>query len=356
VFWPVSGSGGGFQCTELAQRYLYDETGGDLASSSGEAGNPWGGLSGEGFAAAASQKYGFVLHNSTSGQVPVIGDIISEAHGQAPTTAGRYYNVGDVGIVTSVTSNAITIIAQNNNAQGTNTITMNSPTNWVINKGSAYQYTYFEWIDVGNAANHPAVAVWPSGTVNPAGQQDVFWKGYGNNSLFEAVWSPTTLAWSPWRNISSVNNESGSPAVAVNAPMDQEEVFWKGTNGGLWEIYWDRNGWHGPVDNGMGPLGSDPSVAVWPSGTVNPAGQQDVFWKGYGNNNLYEAVWTNNRWSAKGPVPNVDNVDSAPTVAINAAMNQEEVFWKGTNGDLWEIYWDRNGWHGPVDNGMGPLG
>ena len=149
TFWPVSGQAGGFQCTELAQRYLYTMTHGDLDNFTGEAGNPWNGLAGEGFALAASQKYGFALKKSTSGQVPQVGDIISEAYSQA----NRYANVGDVGIVTSVTSTTITIMAENNNSAGINHITMNSPTNWVINAGTPYKYTYFEWVHLQQGWN-----------------------------------------------------------------------------------------------------------------------------------------------------------------------------------------------------------
>jgi hypothetical protein len=38
-------------------------------------------------------------------------------------------------------------------------------------------------------------------------------------------------------------------------------VYWEGTNGDLWEAYWNGS-WRGPIDHGMGTLGSAPTVAV----------------------------------------------------------------------------------------------
>ncbi len=348
TFWPLSGSSGGFQCTELAQRYLYVVTQGDLAKFTGENGNPWGGLSGEGFAAAVSQKYGLPLMNSTSGAIPHVGDIISEAYSQS----NRYRNVGDVGVVTGVTSTTISIMAENNNAQGTNTIYMNSPTNWVINPRSNYQYSYFEWVTPPGAGNsipaNPSVGVWPNGLPGHGpGQQDVFWKGADAN-LWEAVWNngwhgPSRIGMGPL---------GSAPSVVTNPARNEDDVFWKGTDNNLWEAYWSYgSGWHGPNDLGMGPLGSAPSVTVWPNG------QQDVFWKG-ADNSLWEAVW-NNGWHGPYRI-GMGPLGSLPTVVANPARSEEDVYWKGADGNLWSAVWSYSsswpGWHGPFFDGMGPLG
>ncbi len=143
TFWPEGGDSGGFQCTEYAQRYLYTVTHGDLAN--------FDNLSGEGFAGTAAKQFHFTLTASTSGLLPAVGDIISEAHSQRDPT----FNVGDVAVVTAVGARRITILGEND-VNGYAYITMNGKTNWVINPGSrSYQYTYFEWI---NPAEHgPAI-------------------------------------------------------------------------------------------------------------------------------------------------------------------------------------------------------
>ena len=89
----------------------------------------------------------------------------------------------------------------------------------------------------------------------------------------------------------------------------------------------------------MGTLGSEPALAVWPNN-----GQQDVFWKGYGDNRIWEAVW-NNGWHGPSPIPGLTNAESAPTVAVNTARNEEDVYHKGTDGTLWvEVWQPANGW------------
>ena len=147
MFWPVSGMDGGFQCTEFAQRYLYVESGHLDSFSAG------GGLSGEEFAAVASSEFGYPLTSSTSGQLPQVGDIISEAYSQSDPTA----NSGDVAVVAAVSAPSITIIGENDTASGYNKITEKSATNWIINAGSTYQYTYFQWINPGPPSS-PSIA------------------------------------------------------------------------------------------------------------------------------------------------------------------------------------------------------
>lgn len=138
-FWQTHGYvlGGGFQCTEYATRYLYAATGGDFVNQDN--------LAGEGFAKTAADQFHLALTSSRSGELPKVGDIISEAQ----SLRGRANNVGDVAVVSAVNpgAGAITIYGENDTSSGYNTITMYSRTHWVINPGSSFQYTYFEWID-----------------------------------------------------------------------------------------------------------------------------------------------------------------------------------------------------------------
>jgi hypothetical protein len=205
---------------------------------------------------------------------------------------------------------------------------------------------------MGALGSDPAVAVWPGGTRNPPGQQDVFWKGAGNAALWEAVWNNGWHGPSP---VPGTGNVAGAPTAAINAPRNEEDIFWAASDANLWEIEW-AGAWTAPhVVPGMGPLGSSPSLAVWPGGTRKTPGEQDVFWKGAGNNGLWEAVW-NNGWHGPSPVPGVNNVAGAPSAIVNAARNEEDIFWAGTDGNLWEIEW-AGAWTAPhVVAGMGPLG
>jgi len=209
-------------------------------------------------------------------------------------------------------------------------------------------------LGMGPLGSSPSGAVWPSGTRNPAGQEDAFWKGSGNNGLWEGIFNPTS-GWSGPYNVPGVGNVNSAPSAVVNAARNEEDVWYQGTDGSLYIMYWNGQ-WNGPVDLGMGPLGSEPAGAAWPSGTRNPAGQEDVFWKGSGNNGLWEGIFNpTSGWSGPYPVPNVNNVASAPTVVINAPRDEEDIWWKGTDNQLWETYWNGQ-WNGPIRVGMGPLG
>ena len=218
---------------------------------------------------------------------------------------------------------------------------------WVLNWAGGWSTPHA--VGMGPLGSEPS-AVWPSGTRNTPGQQDVFWKGAGNNGLWEAVWNNGWHGPSPVPGVSTV---ASSPTAVVNGPRNEEDIFWQGTDNQLWVLNW-AGGWSTPHAVGMGPLGSEPSAAVWPSGTRNTPGQQDVFWKGAGNNGLWEAVW-NNGWHGPSPVPGVSNVASSPTAVVNGPRNEEDIFYKGTDSQLWEITWAGR-WYAPHVVGMGPLG
>jgi hypothetical protein len=134
------------------------------------------------------------------------------------------------------------------------------------------------------------------------------------------------------------------PSVAV-APNGNQFVFWKGSDGNLWEQMWRGSGWLGPINLGMGPLGSNPSAGV------DGLGRTYVFWQGP-DRNLWEAFWSGSAWV--GPI-RFGPAGSQPTVAVGANGNQY-VFWKGSDGNLWEQLWRGSGWLGPFSLGMGPLG
>jgi hypothetical protein len=195
--------------------------------------------------------------------------------------------------------------------------------------------------------NHPSVAVWPSGTRNSSGQEDVFWKGSGDRRLWEAVMNN---GWGGPRSVPGVSNAASAPAAVVNTALDREDIYWTGTDNQLWEEVWAGK-WSGSHAIGMGLLGSAPSVAVWPSVTRNTPGQEDVFWKGSGDMRLWEAVM-NNGWEGPRSVPEVSNVASAPAVVINAALNQEDIYWTGTDSHLWQEVWAGK-WSGPYELGVG---
>ncbi|MFL6139667.1 MAG: hypothetical protein ACJ74O_17965, partial [Frankiaceae bacterium] len=133
----------------------------------------------------------------------------------------------------------------------------------------------------------------------------------------------------PINSAPSGTHNSSSPGATCGPQLPAlGYVFWKGTNGDLYEAQGAANGaLSGPYDRGMGPMGSAPSVGV----DGNKATY--VYWKGT-NGDLIEAYWNGSSWV--GPFNRgMGPLGSAPTAAVTAG-GYAYVFWKGTNGDLYE--------------------
>ncbi len=150
-FWPTADLGG-FQCTELAIRYLYAATDGAIFIHL-STNTYWDGT-GANFSAEVGSHFGLGpvgrhLNGHASSERPVKGDILSEmaspheSNANANSDARTY---GDVGIVLNVTPTTIYLLVQNNNHTGLNQIDIHSPTSWSINpEGGGYYYTTFKW-------------------------------------------------------------------------------------------------------------------------------------------------------------------------------------------------------------------
>lgn len=164
---------------------------------------------------------------------------------------------------------------------------------------------------------------------------DVFWYGSGTGvNLWRANYLTSTGKWSGPSEIGM--GPLGSPPTATEQQTSagaQIQVYWKGTNGALWEG--DTSGassWSGPTSHGMGPLGSAPAVASL------GYGNEYVFWGGtFGR--LWQGAWDSASWNGvdlNGPTSiGFGPMASAPTVAA-VPPNGYDVFWIGTDSDLWE--------------------
>lgn len=183
----------------------------------------------------------------------------------------------------------------------------------------------------------PSLALWQA-----SGQQDVFWRGTDGN-LWEDVWSQSGGGW--WASPGHLSNGpmGSEPGAVTNPARNEEDVFWQGMGGQLYEaVYSTISGtWSvGPVQPSVVGMASQPSVAA------KPSGQQDVFWQG-SDGKLWETYWSvPNGWSPAYEPISSGILGSAPAVVWNNQRNEEDVFWRGTDGNLWEAYF-HGGWNGP---------
>ena len=94
----------------------------------------------------------------------------------------------------------------------------------------------------------------------------------------------------PQRPLSTGHGTARLSASRRDRPDRATYVFWMGTNAELWEGYWNGAQWVGPFNRGMGPAGSEPSVAM------TPVGMASVFWRGT-DGALWQAIG-----DARGPL------------------------------------------------------
>jgi hypothetical protein len=187
-------------------------------------------------------------------------------------------------------------------------------------------------------ANSPSVAMTGNGTAY------VFWKGTDGN-LWEAQGAATgALSGPDNRGMGTLGSQ---PAAGVDS-SGHLYVYWEGTDTNLWEAYWNGSAWAGPFNRGEGTLGSAPAVAVTGSGTAY------VFWKGT-DGDLWEAQGPAD--GALGAATELDmgTLGSPPAAGVDSS-GHPYVYWKGTDGNLWEAYWNGSAWAGPDNQKMGQLG
>jgi serine/threonine protein kinase len=94
----------------------------------------------------------------------------------------------------------------------------------------------------------------------------------------------------------------------------------------------DQSGWQSPVNLGGGPLGSAPTAGVDGSGNLY------VFWRGT-NGSLWDKWFVGGQWHGPAPISAAGTgLASPPSVAVRTDGRQD-VFWKGTDGNVHELSW-----------------
>ena len=172
---------------------------------------------------------------------------------------------------------------------------------------------------------------------------DVFWRGT-DGGLWHS-WEINGRWYGPG-SLSHSGVMASDPSVVSWGP-GEIDVFWKGVDGGLWHAYYGSGSWHTAQDLGMGPLGSAPHAVSWGPGEL------DVFWTGTGSPTLWHTYYAGG-WQGPLQMPGVGTVAGTP-YPVSWGPGNEEVFWKGTDGNLWQDYY-ANGWAGGQSLGFDPLG
>ncbi len=124
--------------------------------------------------------------------------------------------------------------------------------------GSSWQGPYNR--AMGPLGSQPSVAVAADGTAS------VFWEGGpdSGNALYEAG-GPGDASLSGPDKVPGMGPLNSPPTAGVDV-NGYPYVYWEGgpdSGNTLWEAYWNGSSWAGPYNRGMGPLGSQPAVAIF---------------------------------------------------------------------------------------------
>ncbi len=175
-----------------------------------------------------------------------------------------------------------------------------------------------------------------------AGTVDVTVTTGGGTSVTSPADDFTFVAPEVWTGATELGGApmGGSPH-AISWGYGNLDVFWRGTDNGLWHM-WYSNGWHGPQFlGGAGTMASDPYPVSWGPGHI------DVFWKGT-DGNLWHA-WYLGGWS--GPQSLGDGPLAGAPQPVSAGYGHINVFWRGTDSALVEAVYSSDGWSGPIGLG-----
>jgi hypothetical protein len=187
------------------------------------------------------------------------------------------------------------------------------------------------------------VASSPTAGADSDYDQFVFWRGPDDTLLDD--WF-TDYTWKGPAQISQAGSRLAAAPSVVVAPNGDQHVFFKGTDGDLWEVS-HTAGWGKAVNLGGGPMGSAPTAGIDAEGDIS------VFWEGT-DGSLWERRQTDQRWMPLVKVAQAGKMGSAPAAAVQRS-GTTNVFFRGRDGNLYDI-WHTTSWHGPVNLGARPLG
>jgi Repeat of unknown function (DUF346) len=203
------------------------------------------------------------------------------------------------------------------------------------------------------SAKDPATMVYGVGT---GGQQHMFYRG-NDGGIYHVWWSPGPPPafgndkWSGPNASTSAPTAAGDPATMVIPWLQQQHIFYRGTDGGIYHVWWGPNPppgtsnfghdqWSGPnvpSDRPAQAAAGDPATMVIPW-----LQQQHIFYRGT-DGGIYHVWWGpnngfgNDKWSG----PNAST--SAPTAAGDPATmlydQQQHIFYRGNDGGIYHVWW-----------------
>jgi Domain of unknown function (DUF1906) len=179
----------------------------------------------------------------------------------------------------------------------------------------------------------------PAPVENRSGGLQVFWEGRGTR---HSLWHVTRRMGRSWSRPASLGmGPLGGSPHATALPSGAVNVVWRGSTRPhhVWSAFL-RPG-HRP--QGPRNLGGSVSGAPWPAAALSTA---RVFFRGT-DGRLWQLTYRNSgRWHAPAR-QRLGRVAGAPFAAAGRGSGPFEVFWKGRRGGLWAASGRGRSWRGP---------
>jgi spore germination protein YaaH len=139
----------------------------------------------------------------------------------------------------------------------------------------------------------------------------------------------------------------GSRPYPVSSSSNQNDVFWRGLDGGIWHTWRASGAWSGPLPMTDGITASDPHPISWGGGRI------DLFWRGQ-DGQLWHQCDCSGAWGSPSSLG--DGPLASDPIPVTWGAGRLDVFWKGADGNLWHTGFNGTSW-GPAQMiGSGPLG
>jgi len=134
------------------------------------------------------------------------------------------------------------------------------------------------------------------------------------------------------------------PSVTRDAKTDREWIYYRGTNGAIFQLYFDGSGWDSPQEF----AGTAVAVNSNPVAVREPAtGHEWVYYQGT-SGAIYQLYFSGEAWSPPQEFAGTHAApETSPVVTHDATTQQEWVYYQGSNGAIYQLYFSGKAWSPP---------
>ncbi|MFB6578583.1 M64 family metallopeptidase [Streptomyces sp. NPDC056402] len=210
----------------------------------------------------------------------------------------------------------------------------------------------------------PAEGTGVAAVAQNSNRLDVFWVG-SDGKIWSQYWERPGQDWKDHSiyPIATTFEDSLAPGTGVAAVSRFDghlDVFWAGRDNQIWTNWWNRapgQRWydHDPFPIASAFLHPPPAPGTGVAAVARTSTHLDVFWAG-SDGRIWNQWWDSapgQRWEDHNPRPIGTSFPDRPApgtgiAAVARTSTHLDVFWTGTAGKIWSNWWDQapgGNWH-----------